>query len=80
MAQSSSTSIFILAQTDIKGLIPKWLVSSFAGRAPTQWTSSLQTACLQWQKDNVNWKEKGGRLTEPNYIYNPRRTTARFPG
>jgi len=42
----TSTSLFILAQTDVKGYIPKWIVNAGAARSPIQWVENLRKACL----------------------------------
>eukprot|EP00916_Digyalum_oweni_P024241 GHVL01040073.1.p1 GENE.GHVL01040073.1~~GHVL01040073.1.p1 ORF type:complete len:174 (+),score=35.99 GHVL01040073.1:401-922(+) len=55
----SSCSLFILAQTDIKGMIPKAIVNTAAVRSPMQWVTNIKNACAKWIK------EKG--LTVPPY-------------
>ncbi|KAL8432214.1 hypothetical protein Efla_005110 [Eimeria flavescens] len=47
---SSSSTLFILAQTDVKGLIPKWVVNTTAARAPVGWVDSLRKACKAYMK------------------------------
>jgi len=37
--------LFIMSQTDIKGLIPKWIVNMVAAKAPAQWVDNLLRAC-----------------------------------
>eukprot|EP00920_Eleutheroschizon_duboscqi_P009862 GHVT01023002.1.p1 GENE.GHVT01023002.1~~GHVT01023002.1.p1 ORF type:complete len:834 (+),score=207.12 GHVT01023002.1:410-2911(+) len=53
-----STNLFILAQTDVKGLIPKWVVNTAASRAPMGWVDSLRRACESYMK-------KHGTTTPP---------------
>jgi hypothetical protein len=36
-----------MSQTDIKGLIPKWIVNMVAAKAPAQWVESLTISCDQ---------------------------------
>ncbi|CDJ42325.1 hypothetical protein ETH_00018720 [Eimeria tenella] len=54
MRQSSSdpnsSSLFIVAQTDVKGLLPKWLVNSTAARAPVSWVDNLRRACKKYME------------------------------
>ncbi|OEH74228.1 phosphatidylcholine transfer [Cyclospora cayetanensis] len=47
---ASSSTLFILAQTDVKGLIPKWVVNTTAARAPVGWVDSLKKACKAYIK------------------------------
>ncbi|KAF4671906.1 hypothetical protein FOL47_001127 [Perkinsus chesapeaki] len=49
---SRDTSLFILSQTDIKGLIPKWIVNTAAGRVPVQWVESLEDACRKYRAEH----------------------------
>lgn len=50
----NSTKVFIVAQTDVKGMIPKWLVNAVASKAPVQWTDNLRKQCLNFMKtENV---------------------------
>jgi hypothetical protein len=37
--------LFLMSQTDIKGLIPKWMVNMFAAKAPAQWVENLAKSC-----------------------------------
>ena len=39
--------LFLMSQTDIKGLIPKWIVNMVAAKAPAQWVESLTISCDQ---------------------------------
>jgi hypothetical protein len=39
------TYLSIIAQTDIKGSIPKWLVNTVAQKAPKEWVSNLVKGC-----------------------------------
>ena len=39
--------LFLMSQTDIKGLIPKWIVNMVAAKAPAQWVESLTSSCTQ---------------------------------
>ncbi|PFH38685.1 START domain-containing protein [Besnoitia besnoiti] len=48
----NSSSVFILAQTDVKGLIPKWVVNTTAARAPVGWVENLRKACLKFMKEH----------------------------
>lgn len=46
----TSSSLFIVAQTDIRGLVPKFAVNQGAQRAPIQWTDALRKACEKYVK------------------------------
>ena len=39
--------LFLMSQTDIKGLIPKWIVNMVAAKAPAQWVESLTSSCAK---------------------------------
>mmetsp|Transcript_23860 Transcript_23860/g.68633 ORF Transcript_23860/g.68633 Transcript_23860/m.68633 type:complete len:168 (-) Transcript_23860:174-677(-) len=58
-----STSLFILAQTDIKGLIPKALVNATAARAPVMWTDNLRKACEKHIKEHGKQVPEGELVT-----------------
>ncbi|OEH76949.1 phosphatidylcholine transfer [Cyclospora cayetanensis] len=47
----NSSTLFLVAQTDVKGLIPKWLINSTAARAPVGWVENLRRACLKCMED-----------------------------
>ena len=37
--------LFLMSSTDIKGLIPKWIVNMVAAKAPAQWVECLTNSC-----------------------------------
>ena len=41
----TGASLFIMSQTDVKGLIPKWIVNMMAAKAPAQWVNNLMRSC-----------------------------------
>ena len=43
-------NLFIMSQTDVKGLIPKWIVNMMASKAPAQWVNNLMKACNNLDK------------------------------
>lgn len=47
----SSSTLFLVTQTDVKGLIPKWLVNTTAARAPVGWVENLRCACKKYMKE-----------------------------
>ncbi|KAF4667971.1 hypothetical protein FOL46_002247 [Perkinsus olseni] len=57
-ADSNDTSLFILSQTDIKGLIPKWIVNTAAGRVPVQWVESLEEACRKYRAQHADYAQQ----------------------
>jgi len=46
----NKTQMTILANTDIKGLIPTWAVNAVSSRLPPKWVSSLETAASKFIK------------------------------
>mmetsp|Transcript_61779 Transcript_61779/g.147404 ORF Transcript_61779/g.147404 Transcript_61779/m.147404 type:complete len:781 (+) Transcript_61779:90-2432(+) len=50
-------SVFIMSCCDVKGLIPKWIISYMAPKKPAEWCDSLRAAALEYQKSNPNYKE-----------------------
>lgn len=54
----SSCHIFIMTCTDVKGLIPKWIISYMAPRAPAQWIDSLKNHALDYMRTHPNYKEE----------------------
>lgn len=57
MADGSGCTLFLVSQTDIKGLIPKWIVNMSSGKAPVQWVEQLSTACKNFSKAKPNAAE-----------------------
>jgi hypothetical protein len=43
---ANGTKLFLVAQNDIKGLVPKFIVNSQAARVPPQWCNNLRNACI----------------------------------
>jgi len=44
--------IFLMSCSDIKGLIPKWIVNTIAPRKPAEWIESLRRAAVDFQQAN----------------------------
>jgi len=44
-----SLNIFIMACTDIKGIIPKWVINTLAPRKPAEWVENLKKAAHEYQ-------------------------------
>mmetsp|Transcript_31232 Transcript_31232/g.70742 ORF Transcript_31232/g.70742 Transcript_31232/m.70742 type:complete len:270 (+) Transcript_31232:2-811(+) len=44
--------IFLMSCTDVKGLIPKWIINHFAPRKPGEWIESLRRAAIEFQQSN----------------------------
>jgi len=44
--------IFLMSCSDIKGLIPKWIVNTIAPRKPGEWIESLRKAAVDFQQAN----------------------------
>merc|ERR1719350_1171832 len=39
-----------MSSSDIKGLIPKWIISYVAPRKPAEWVETLRKACFEYQE------------------------------
>jgi len=48
------TTLTIISQNDIKGLIPKYLVNMASGKAPKQWVNNLITGCKNYDDGEYN--------------------------
>jgi hypothetical protein len=59
--RDSDCELFLMSQTDIKGLIPKWMVNMFAAKAPAQWVENLVKSC-----QSLKTKQFGGDETAMN--------------
>jgi hypothetical protein len=46
--------LFLMSQTDIKGLIPKWMVNIAAAKAPAQWIDNLIRSCTRLKDTEFN--------------------------
>ena len=51
-------SLTIISQNDVKGLIPKFIVNKFSGRAPKQWVKNLIKGCDTYIADVKTGKIK----------------------
>eukprot|EP00397_Hematodinium_sp_SG-2012_P004601 GEMP01004613.1.p1 GENE.GEMP01004613.1~~GEMP01004613.1.p1 ORF type:complete len:636 (+),score=107.46 GEMP01004613.1:88-1908(+) len=51
------TRISIVANTEIKGLIPTWTVNAMASRLPPRWVSALEAAAIKYMADNKITRE-----------------------
>ena len=45
----SSSSMTIISQADMKGMLPKVVVNKFAGTAPREWVKNLSKACAKFE-------------------------------
>lgn len=59
-------NIFLMSCSDIKGLVPKWVISYMAPRKPGEWVESLRKACVEYQQSNPDYVE---RLQEYANLY-----------
>ena len=62
---ANDCEVFIMSQTDIKGLIPKWIVNMMASKAPAQWVDNLLKSCQK-----VLDKQFGGNEDEMKKFLN----------
>lgn len=51
--EGGHTELNIVAQTDVKGIIPKSIVNFTAARAPSGWIENLKSGILARRKVNV---------------------------
>ena len=50
-SEGDHTKLFIIACTDIKGSIPKYVVNSVASNAPSKWVKSLNLWIKEYKKN-----------------------------
>ena len=53
----SGCDLFLMSQTDIKGLIPKWIVNMMAAKAPAQWVNNLARSCAKLKNERFSGNE-----------------------
>mmetsp|Transcript_16839 Transcript_16839/g.35437 ORF Transcript_16839/g.35437 Transcript_16839/m.35437 type:complete len:88 (-) Transcript_16839:266-529(-) len=46
-----------MTMTDVKGIIPKWMINFVAPRKPGEWVDCLKRACLDYQNANPDYPE-----------------------
>lgn len=52
--RGADAQLFLMTQTDIKGLIPKWIVNTMAAKAPAQWIENLAKSCSKLSSRRFN--------------------------
>mmetsp|Transcript_15898 Transcript_15898/g.37567 ORF Transcript_15898/g.37567 Transcript_15898/m.37567 type:complete len:701 (-) Transcript_15898:208-2310(-) len=52
--KEKGTKVFLMTCTDVKGIIPKWMINFVAPRKPGEWIDCLKKACLDYQAANPN--------------------------
>merc|ERR1712032_831803 len=57
--------------SDVKGLIPLWVINYLAPKKPAEWVETLRKACLDYQKANPNFKEKLEEYKRSFLVENP---------
>mmetsp|Transcript_36180 Transcript_36180/g.65645 ORF Transcript_36180/g.65645 Transcript_36180/m.65645 type:complete len:673 (+) Transcript_36180:71-2089(+) len=45
----TGTKLFLMTCTDVKGIIPKWVINFVAPKKPGEWITDLKKACLDYQ-------------------------------
>ena len=70
--------LFLMSQTDIKGLIPKWMVNMVAAKAPAQWIDNLVKSCQQIAQTRFGGDERTMNEFFDSYMEQRRRTIERF--
>jgi len=48
--------LFIMSCSDIKGLIPKWIINMVAPKKPAEWVEVLRKACIEYQESHSGYK------------------------
>jgi hypothetical protein len=82
----SGCSLFLVAQNDIKGMLPKFIVNSQAARVPPQWIGGLQKACLNspiGEEEMVAWsapfRKRNSPISSPHVGSSGSRRRGRSP-
>ncbi|CAE7186479.1 BSL1 [Symbiodinium pilosum] len=53
--KEKGTKVFLMTCTDVKGIIPKWMINFVAPRKPGEWIDCLKKACLDYQAANPDY-------------------------
>ncbi|CAE7566349.1 Stard7 [Symbiodinium sp. CCMP2456] len=53
--KEKGTKVFLMTMTDVKGIIPKWMINFVAPRKPGEWVDCLKRACLDYQNANPDY-------------------------
>jgi len=51
-------NLFLLSCSDIKGLIPKWIINMVAPKKPGEWVDALRKAALGYQAAHPNFEQE----------------------
>ena len=65
---ASGCDLFLMSQTDIKGLIPKWIVNMMAAKAPSQWVQNLMKSCSNLKDTRFSGDEAGMHAFLTEYV------------
>ncbi|KAL4511627.1 hypothetical protein ABPG72_012472 [Tetrahymena utriculariae] len=49
--QGKDTSLTIMTQSDVKGIVPKYVVNYMAARAPPKWIESMKKGCIDYRNN-----------------------------
>lgn len=50
--------LFLMSCTDIKGLVPKWIINHMAPKKAVEWVENIRTAGLEYQRTHTNYKDE----------------------
>jgi len=64
-------NIFIMSSSDVKGMIPKWIVNMFAPKKPIEWVEGLRKASVAYQEAHPNCAEECKAITKRFMGYTP---------
>ncbi|KAL4471402.1 hypothetical protein ABPG74_008295 [Tetrahymena malaccensis] len=56
--QGKDTSLTIMTQSDVKGIVPKYVVNYMAARAPPKWIESMKKGCIDYRNNQLGITKK----------------------
>ncbi|EAR94352.1 START domain protein (macronuclear) [Tetrahymena thermophila SB210] len=56
--QGKDTSLTIMTQSDVKGIVPKYVVNYMAARAPPKWIESMKKGCIDYRNSLLGITKK----------------------
>eukprot|EP00927_Polykrikos_kofoidii_P050032 TRINITY_DN43993_c0_g1_i1.p1 TRINITY_DN43993_c0_g1~~TRINITY_DN43993_c0_g1_i1.p1 ORF type:complete len:807 (-),score=131.01 TRINITY_DN43993_c0_g1_i1:104-2491(-) len=63
--------IFLMSCTDVRGMIPKWVINYMAPRKPGEWMETLKKAATDYQAENPEYKEELASYVKRFQFENP---------
>jgi len=59
--------LFLMSCSDVKGMIPKWIINMMAPKKPGEWTESLRKAALEHQERYPNRAQEVARRLQDEF-------------